>query len=69
MTLRLHGGDTLHVRAIRLFVIVVKVSRGCDPLRAPLPPLLATLDVLLGSLDGDVGWCRLVVAGDSLPAA
>jgi hypothetical protein len=69
MTLRPHGGDALHVRTIRIFVIVVKVSCGCDPLRAPLPPLLATLDVLLGALDGDVGWCRLAVAGDSLPTA
>jgi hypothetical protein len=32
-------------------------------------PLLATLGVLLGILDGDVGWHRLAAAGDHFLAA
>jgi hypothetical protein len=64
------GCDALHVGDVHLFVIVVViVGCGCDPLRALLSPLLATLDILLGALDGDVAWRRLAGTRDRFPAA
>jgi hypothetical protein len=62
--------DTLYVGAIYLLVvIIIEDSHGYDPLREPLPPLLATFDILVGALDGDAGRCHLGAAGGSLPAA
>jgi hypothetical protein len=34
-----------------------------DPLRTPLPPLLDSLDILHGALDGDAGRHHLATAG------
>jgi hypothetical protein len=40
-------------------VLLVRVNggggrRGCDPMKAPLLPLLATIGVFLGALDSDI---------------
>jgi hypothetical protein len=62
--------DVCHVGVVCIFVIVIiVVGYGCDPLRAPLLPILSTLDILLGALDGDVGWHHLAAVGDRFPAA
>jgi hypothetical protein len=57
--------DVLHAKAVHLFVIIIVVNRGCNPLRAP--PLLTTLGVLLGALDGDVGRHCFVAVRDYFP--
>jgi hypothetical protein len=55
------GSNLLHVGCARfLVIIVVVVGPGQNPLRVPLSPLLSAL----GVLDGDIGWCRFVAAGD-----
>jgi hypothetical protein len=56
--------DLLHVGVVRLLVIIIIVSRGCNPLRAPLSPLLSAPGVLLSALDGDVGRHHFVATGD-----
>jgi hypothetical protein len=38
-------------------VTVIIANRDCNPLGAPLSPLLAIIGVLLGTLDGEAGWC------------
>jgi hypothetical protein len=56
------GRDVLHVRVIRLLIIVV--GRDSYPVRAPLSPLLASL----GALDNDARWHRFAATRDhSLP--
>jgi hypothetical protein len=65
-----NGFNALHVGVVHLLVVII-VEDGCgyDPLRAPLPPLLAAFDILLGTLDGDDARHHLAVAGGYLPAA
>jgi hypothetical protein len=47
--------DAHHVGATHfLIVATVIIGHGCDRLKMLLAPLLATLDALLGILDGDV---------------
>jgi hypothetical protein len=64
------GHDILLIRVICfLVVIIVVVGRDCNPLRVPLSLLLATVGVLLGTLDGDARWRRSAAAGDRFPTA
>jgi hypothetical protein len=51
---------SIHARAIRFLVIIIfVVGRDCNPLGAPLSPLLAALGILLHTLDDYAGWHRL----------
>jgi hypothetical protein len=60
------GSNALHVGAAHfLIVVVVAVSRVCNPLRVPLLPLLAAL----GILDGDARWHRFDAVEDCFPTA
>jgi hypothetical protein len=61
------GHNALLIRAIHFFVVVLVVVRGYNPLRVPLSPLLAALGILLGALDGDVGWWHSAATGGCLP--
>jgi hypothetical protein len=62
------GRNALHAGVVHLIVVVVVVVNCvCDPLRAPILPLLATLGVLLGALNGDVGWRCIAAAKDHCP--
>jgi hypothetical protein len=58
------GHDVLHVRVVRLLavIIVITAGPGSGPLRTLLSPLLTTLGILRGALDGDAGWHRLAAA-------
>jgi hypothetical protein len=59
------GRDVLHVGVVRfLVIIVIVVGRSCNPLWASLSPFLATLGVLLGTLDGSAEWRCLAIARD-----
>jgi hypothetical protein len=51
------GHNALHGRVVRLLAIVVIVTAGggSGPLRMTLLTLLATLDILHGTLDGAIG--------------
>jgi hypothetical protein len=62
------GRNTLFIGTLRFFFNVVVVGCGCNPLRAPVSPLLAALGVL-AALDGDAGWHCLAVIGDHFPAS
>jgi hypothetical protein len=62
------GHDVLRVRVV-YFLVYVIVSHGCNPLWAPLSPLLAALGNLLGALDDDAGWHRSAVPRDRFPGA
>jgi hypothetical protein len=60
--------NVLLVRVICFLVVTVVVaSRDCNQLRALILPLLAALGILLGALDGNVGWRRSAAAGDYFP--
>jgi hypothetical protein len=50
---------------------VLHVGVSCDsgPLRTPLSPLLAALDILHVALDDNAGWCHLAAAGDRFPTS
>jgi hypothetical protein len=63
--------NVLHVRVVLLVAVIIVVAAGysSDPLRTPLPPLLASLDILHGALDGDAGRHHLATAGDRFPVA
>jgi hypothetical protein len=64
--------NILHVKVVHfliIIIVVIIVNRSYNPLRAPLLPLLATLGVLLGTLDGDVGWRCVAATGDCFPAS
>jgi hypothetical protein len=66
----LGGRDVLLVRVIHfLVIIIILAGHGYNPLRASLLPLLATHRVLLGTMDGNVGWRRSAIARDRFPAA
>jgi hypothetical protein len=49
--------------------IIAIIMVGCDPLRALLVPLFATLDTLLSSMNNDIRRHLLVVARGHLPAS
>jgi hypothetical protein len=67
----LGGHDVLLVAVVRFLVVVVIDVTGRDysPLRALLSPLLAALGIILGALDGEVGWHCSAIAGDRFPIA
>jgi hypothetical protein len=56
---------TLEMPASLLLPSVV----GHGPLKAPLAPLFAVFDTLLGVVDGDIGWHLPAVAQGCLPAS
>jgi hypothetical protein len=63
------GHDVLLVRSVYfLIVVIIVVSRGCNPLRSPLSPLHATCGVLLHAIDGHVRWCCSASIGDCFPS-
>jgi hypothetical protein len=50
------GRDATHTGATHLLdIAVIIVGHGCAPLKVLLVPLLATLDVLLATMDHDIG--------------
>jgi hypothetical protein len=62
----LRSHDILHDGAV-CFLVVNVVGRDCDQPRVPLSPLLGTVGVLLGTLDGDARWRCSATVGDCLP--
>jgi hypothetical protein len=67
----IHGGrDASHARATRSPVAtVITASHDHSPLKAPLVPLVATFDALLGVVGSDIGRCLLITAQGHLPAS
>jgi hypothetical protein len=64
------GRSASHAGAARLpIVAIIMVGCGRGPLDALLAPLFATLDALLGTVGGDVGWLLLVAARGRLPTS
>jgi hypothetical protein len=62
-----HGVPLARVTCFFIIAAVV-VCHGHNPLRTLLaPPLLATLDALLGVMDGDVEWRLLAATWGRLP--
>jgi hypothetical protein len=62
--------DVPHVEAACLpVVVVIVVGHGCGPLRMLLVPLLATLSVILGTMDGIIGRHLLAAAWGRLPSS
>jgi hypothetical protein len=50
-------------------VAVIATTHGRGPLKVLLAPVLATFDVFLGVVSGDVGRCLLVATRGCLPAS
>jgi hypothetical protein len=50
-------------------IVVIKVGRGHGPLKALLAPLLAALDTLLSTANGDIERHLLATAWGRLPAS
>jgi hypothetical protein len=64
------GQSASHAGAARLpIVAIIMVGCGRGPLDALLAPLFATLDALLGTVGGDIGWLLLVAARGCLPTS
>jgi hypothetical protein len=63
------GHDILLVGVVRFLVVIIAAGCDCDPPRAPLLPLLASLSTFLHAFADGSRWRCLATAGDHLPVA